>query len=217
MRLFLPTIALSLSISIAGCTAMQKPWGRGAVVGAGLGALVAGGALGAAANDGAFDEPDDSTHSSAIAIGVVGGGIVGAVLGHIFLDDEPFVPPVRVAATPPPAPKPLVVLTGANFAFDSAALTSDGMDALTPTLSALKANTTLRVSVVGHTDSRGPEEYNQRLSQQRADTVKRHLVDHGIAGDRIKTSGLGESKPVADNETTAGRTTNRRVEVLRLP
>ena len=153
MRLFLPTIALSLAVSIAGCTAMQKPWGRGTLVGAGLGALVAGGALGAAANDGAFDEPDAATRGSAIAIGIVSGGIVGAMLGHIFLDDEPLAPPVRVAATPPPAPTPLVVLTGANFAFGSAALSSDGVDALTATLSSLKANTALRVSVLGHTDS----------------------------------------------------------------
>lgn len=66
---------------------------------------------------------------------------------------------------------------------------------------------------MGHTDSVGPEEYNQRLSVRRAESVKAHLVGQGIEANRIYTEGKGESQPVADNSTKEGRAKNRRVEI----
>ncbi|OEC37223.1 Outer membrane protein OmpA [Pseudomonas cuatrocienegasensis] len=67
--------------------------------------------------------------------------------------------------------------------------------------------------VEGHTDSVGTDAYNQRLSERRAAAVRSVLVDqYGVAGDRVNAVGYGESRPVADNATEAGRAINRRVE-----
>ncbi len=68
--------------------------------------------------------------------------------------------------------------------------------------------------IEGHTDSVGSEEYNQRLSERRALSVKDALASRGIDSRRIRTLGLGETRPVADNATDAGRLKNRRVEIV---
>jgi outer membrane protein OmpA-like peptidoglycan-associated protein len=69
-------------------------------------------------------------------------------------------------------------------------------------------------SIEGFTDSRGAEEYNQALSQRRADAVKQYLVGRGIDSTRLSSAGRGENAPVADNESPGGRQQNRRVEVV---
>jgi OmpA-OmpF porin, OOP family len=74
----------------------------------------------------------------------------------------------------------------------------------------------LRFSVEGHTDSDGDAELNQRLSQQRAESVVRALIEKGISPDRLTAKGWGASKPVADNATEEGKAKNRRVEFVRL-
>ena len=71
----------------------------------------------------------------------------------------------------------------------------------------------VKVEVIGHTDSVGSAEYNQVLSEKRADAVKAYLVAHGIAAERISVSGYGESRPRASNDTIEGRRLNRRVEI----
>lgn len=67
--------------------------------------------------------------------------------------------------------------------------------------------------VDGHTDATGTEEYNQWLSEKRAESVKNYIADHHIDASRITTNGYGQSKPVAANDTPEGRQQNRRVEV----
>ncbi len=69
------------------------------------------------------------------------------------------------------------------------------------------------IVAVGHTDSVGPEAYNQRLSVRRAEAVKAYLVSKGIEANRVYTEGKGEAQPVADNKTKDGRAKNRRVEI----
>ena len=71
--------------------------------------------------------------------------------------------------------------------------------------------------VEGHTDSQGGEEFNQQLSQRRAEAVRTYLVSRGIASDRITAEGMGLSHPVADNSTPEGRANNRRVEIVVKP
>lgn len=70
------------------------------------------------------------------------------------------------------------------------------------------------IVIEGHTDSQGSTASNQRLSEARAESVKRFLVDHGVESNRIETVGMGEEHPTADNGTSEGRANNRRVEVI---
>ena len=79
---------------------------------------------------------------------------------------------------------------------------------------ALIDNPTISIRIEGHTDSRGSERYNLRLSSGRAAAVKTYLLGRGIAASRMDSQGYGESVPIADNRTRAGRTENRRVEFV---
>jgi outer membrane protein OmpA-like peptidoglycan-associated protein len=78
----------------------------------------------------------------------------------------------------------------------------------------LNQNPGRNVEIEGHTDNVGSDEYNQALSQRRADSVRSFLIQQGIGPERIRTSGKGEHQPVADNESGGGRQQNRRVEVI---
>jgi outer membrane protein OmpA-like peptidoglycan-associated protein len=80
----------------------------------------------------------------------------------------------------------------------------------------LKAHPDLEVEIQGHTDSTGSADHNLDLSRRRADTVKAYLQLYGISAGRLKTTGLGESRPVGDNATEEGRALNRRVELHRV-
>ncbi|MBZ0273506.1 OmpA family protein [bacterium] len=71
-----------------------------------------------------------------------------------------------------------------------------------------------KIIIEGHTSSEGTEEYNQNLSQRRAESVRNWLVEHGVAADLLDPRGYGESRPIADNETEEGRMKNRRVEFI---
>jgi outer membrane protein OmpA-like peptidoglycan-associated protein len=73
------------------------------------------------------------------------------------------------------------------------------------------------VRIEGHTDNRGSEEYNLNLSQRRADAVKNLLSQRGLAANRVETMAFGESRPIATNDTEAGRQMNRRVEIKIAP
>jgi outer membrane protein OmpA-like peptidoglycan-associated protein len=78
----------------------------------------------------------------------------------------------------------------------------------------LLAHPSLTLQIEGHTDNIGSDEYNQKLSQRRADTVKEFLVAQGVAEANVTTTGFGETQPVAANTNAAGRQQNRRVEVV---
>lgn len=77
----------------------------------------------------------------------------------------------------------------------------------------LSANPSIRVRIEGHTDSRGSEKYNQNLSDERAASVVQYLAGRGINASRMISKGFGESRPIEDNATKAGRAANRRVEI----
>ena len=77
---------------------------------------------------------------------------------------------------------------------------------------ALRDNPGFNVSIEGHTDSQGQGGVNQKLSQRRAESVRRYLIEQGISADRLQAIGYGEDRPIEDNRTAAGRTANRRVE-----
>ncbi len=99
------------------------------------------------------------------------------------------------------------------FATGSSKLLPKSYKALDEAIKLLKEDETLMVDVDGHTDAQGKEDKNQLLSEARANSVKDYLVSKGIAESRLKATGYGATKPVADNKTAAGRAQNRRTEM----
>ena len=79
---------------------------------------------------------------------------------------------------------------------------------------ALKDNPKIKVEVQGHTDSQGNDDFNLKLSQRRAESVRTYLIKQGISSDRMTAKGYGENVPIADNRTADGRSQNRRVEFV---
>ena len=106
-----------------------------------------------------------------------------------------------------------IVLRGVNFEYDKARLTTNAKTILDNVSSALELAPTVTVELGGHTDSKGSDEYNMKLSDRRAASVKQYLVGKGIDAGRMTSAGYGETEPVADNETDEGRELNRRVEL----
>ena len=102
---------------------------------------------------------------------------------------------------------------GIPFKTGKADLQPVAIDRLKVVAEALKG-TQRTILIEGHTDSTGKPETNMKLSQARADTVRKYLIDGGIPADQIRTVGIGQDRPVADNKTSAGRAKNRRVEVI---
>ena len=126
-----------------------------------------------------------------------------------------------VVAGAAPAPEcPTLRLQGVNFAFDSDQIDAVSEVILDAARDALNQSAcrNVRVSVEGHTDSIGPEEYNQGLSERRARAVKDGLVARGVSRDRLRSVGFGETRPIAPNQVDGrdnpdGRAMNRRVEL----
>ena len=123
------------------------------------------------------------------------------------------------AATPAPTPAPAPVASKVTYAadaffdFDKSVLKPEGKAKLDDLASKVKGINLEVIIAVGHTDSVGTDEYNQKLSVRRSEAVKAYLVSQGIEKSRIYTEGKGEKQPVADNKTAEGRSKNRRVEI----
>lgn len=114
---------------------------------------------------------------------------------------------------PPPAEAPTFTLQGVNFANDSDRLNSTADGILMDASNALKNMPGKPYEVAGYTDSNASDAYNQDLSERRASRVRNRLIDLGVPADQLASNGYGESSPVADNNTAAGRSANRRVEI----
>ncbi len=126
--------------------------------------------------------------------------------------------PAPKAAAPAPAPQPpaatkVTYAADAFFDFNKSVLKPEGKAKLDDLASKVKAINLEVIIAVGHTDSIGGDAYNQKLSVKRSEAVKAYLVSKGMEKNRVYTEGKGESQPVADNKTDAGRAKNRRVEI----
>ncbi len=123
--------------------------------------------------------------------------------------------PPLIEAKPAPAPvsEKVSFASEALFDFDQSTLKPQGKAALDQLLGQLNGMDLEVIVTVGHTDAVGPDAYNQKLSQRRAEAVKAYLVAQGVETNRVYTEGKGETQPVADNTTAAGRAKNRRVTV----
>jgi len=209
-------VVLVTLVALGGCSGMRKDkyckWGFPA-----WGAVAGGVGAGLGVSEGA-DDPDDAAIAGAAVGGTVVGGLLGYLVGHYVCEPEEAPPPPPVAAPPPPPPPArgtkIAEILGPNFEFDKSRLTAEGRRLVADAARTLKENPSVHVSVDGHTDSIGTETYNQRLSERRARTVAEALTEEGISASRLSVHGFGESKPVADNRTAAGRARNRRVEIV---
>jgi len=147
---------------------------------------------------------------------------------------EPKPAPVVKPAPPAPAPAPVVrpqpkpkappvvvqqsySLSGdVLFATNSAALSNEGKAAIFNVTQQIKSTSGLKVSnifVLGHADSRGRADYNQKLSESRANAVAAYMIENGIDASLIESAGAGETQPTASNDTAEGRAQNRRVDI----
>ena len=104
-----------------------------------------------------------------------------------------------------------------TFATDSSEIRSNFYKVLNSVGLVLAEYDKTIIEVTGHTDSTGSDEYNQTLSQRRADNVGNYLVGQGVMNQRVLTQGFGETMPIADNATKGGREQNRRVELRLVP
>jgi OmpA-OmpF porin, OOP family len=110
-----------------------------------------------------------------------------------------------------------VALYGIFFDTDKTDLKPESTPTLTEIAQMMKANPTLAILVVGHTDKQGAYEYNIDLSRRRADAVVKALAaNHGVEAKRLRGAGVGMLAPAASNDTEEGRAKNRRVEIVKL-
>lgn len=104
-------------------------------------------------------------------------------------------------------------LVGINFDNGSAELRPDAFVLLAQNVMVLMANKDMKIEIGGHTDNSGSEAANRKLSEMRAEVVKKYLVAKGISASRISTKSFGSSSPISDNESESGKALNRRAEL----
>jgi outer membrane protein OmpA-like peptidoglycan-associated protein len=109
-----------------------------------------------------------------------------------------------------------LILLKVSFQMGSAELTANSFLILDQVVESLLEYPEVKLEIQGHTDNVGDKEKNLRLSQRRAETVSHYLNSKGVAPSRLKAVGYGESVPITDNDTAAGREQNRRVELKRI-
>ncbi|MBW0144173.1 OmpA family protein [Sphingomicrobium clamense] len=176
----------------------------GAVVGAGLGDLIGG--------------RNSRTESIVGAgIGAVAGGAIGAYMDRQEQEMRRETEGTGVDVIRQGDNLLLRMPSGITFAFDSYAVQPEFQGTLNEIASTLNAYESTYIDVMGHTDSTGSDAYNQTLSERRAQAVANYLTAQGVNRARIATQGYGESSPIADNSTEAGRQQNRRVEIRVTP
>jgi outer membrane protein OmpA-like peptidoglycan-associated protein len=192
------------SLAAGGCSTLQTNKEKGAVIGAAVGG-VAGGAIGNA---------NGSTAKGAI-IGATVGGVVGAVIGHQMDQQAKELDQNIPGAVVERVGEGIQVTfeSGLLFDFDSDVVKAEAAQNLRNLSTSLDKYPNTDLLVVGHTDAVGSDTYNQELSERRARSTALYLVSQGVDADRLRTVGRGEVEPVVTNDTDAGRSQNRRVEV----
>jgi len=202
-KLTVALAALTVSTGMTGCASMNNTE-RGAAAGAG-----AGGAIGAI-----IGRQTGNTARGAI-IGAVVGGAAGAVIGRRMDQQAQELEQNLPAAEVERVGEGIAVTfeSGVLFPYNSDQVLPAGRENLRQLANSLRNYPGTTVLIVGHTDSSGSDEYNMGLSYRRAESARSFLAAQGIDASRVRVEGRGESEPVADNSTDAGRQQNRRVEI----
>lgn len=192
---------LTLPIMLAGCslTRTQKGAGIGTVAGGTAGAVI-----GRVAGNTAIGA----------VVGATVGGVTGAIIGNKMdkqaAEIKNEIPGVNVERVGEG-----IVVEFTNdvlFGFDSFVLTSSAKENLNKLVTILDKYPDTNIEIHGHTDSKGAASYNQNLSLQRSDAVRKYLTYQGVSNSRLTALGFGESQPKYSNETNDSRAQNRRVE-----
>ena len=213
------SVALAATLTFAGCATYTGQTSdpndptrtqRGALIGAGIGAVA-----GLLSGDDATERRQRAMVGA--GVGALAGGAVGA-----YQDRQEAALRSQLAGTGVD-----VIRDGDNitlnmpgaitFGFDSSALQPQFRPVLDDLAMTLNEYNQTIIEVAGHTDSVGDAAYNQNLSEQRAATVANYLAGRGVMRDRMITIGAGETRPIASNDTEAGRAQNRRVEITLVP
>jgi outer membrane protein OmpA-like peptidoglycan-associated protein len=209
------TIAMVTAFVIAGCAQPMSTTQKGAAYGTGIGAAVGAG-LGQAIGG------DTKGTLIGAGIGAAVGGLAGAGIGRYMENQEAALQQQFAASDSASVRRDADVLavtfkSDVLFASGSAALQAGAYQEIERVSRVLIQYPETRIMVAGHTDSDGSEAFNQDLSVRRAESVRNALVAQGVSAARITTMGFGESQPIADNSTQAGKQLNRRVVVTITP
>jgi len=199
------TLVLALmGLFTAGCKSMNKSQ-KGAVIGA-----AGGGAIGVV-----IGRALGNTAMGAI-IGATVGGVTGAVIGRKMDQQAEEMKKVLGDAEVKRVGEGIVIefRDKVLFGFDRADLTAQAKTNLDKLTNILQKYPDTNIEVLGHTDSKGTDNYNQSLSERRASSVSAYIKSQGVNSSRLSTRGLGESDPKTSNDTDAGQAENRRVEFV---
>lgn len=205
------SILALIAVTFWGCAQPQTKTQQGALYGTGIGAAVGAG-LGQVIGG--------NTKSTLVGagIGAALGGVAGAGIGR-YMDNQEAALQQQFAASQAAEVQRnadvLAVTFKSDVLFDvnSASLKPGAYTEINRVAQVLVQYPQTNIQIAGHTDSTGTEVYNQQLSERRAASVQSALAGQGVAAARMRTIGFGESQPIADNATEAGRQLNRRVVV----
>jgi outer membrane protein OmpA-like peptidoglycan-associated protein len=201
------TLSIALSVgamTFQGCDSLTNTQ-KGAGIGAAAGGVI-GGIIGKKAGNTAVGAIIGA------AVGGTAGGFIGKRMDKQAAEIQNAIPNAEVIREG----EGIIVKfdSGILFDFDKFALKDVAKQNIQSLASSLNQYPGTDIKVIGHTDSRGTEEYNMGLSERRAAAVKAYAVSQGVPSSRLITMGKGFSEPIADNATDAGRAENRRVEIV---
>lgn len=210
----LAALGLGAVLLTGGCATWERQnrTTKGAVYGAGAGAA-AGSAIGAIADGG-----EGAWKGAAVgaAVGALGGGLMGNYMDKQANEmDEVLAEQDRLRREQ----DNIYLSLGSDVLFESgkATLQPGARAKLQQLAGVMQRYPQTTVTIVGHTDNRGTDAVNERLSQERARAVADELAGFGVSSDRIVTRGAGDAQPIATNATPEGRQQNRRVDITVAP
>ena len=206
-KIKIATLSIALSVgamTFTGCDSLTNTQ-KGAGIGAAAGGVI-GGLIGKKAGN---------TAVGAIlgaAVGGTAGGFIGKRMDKQAAEIQTAIPNAEVIREG----EGIIVKfdSGILFDFDKFALKDAAKTNIQSLASSLNQYPGTDIKVIGHTDSRGTEQYNMSLSEKRAAAVKAYAVSQGVPASRLITIGKGFAEPIGDNATDAGRAENRRVEIV---
>lgn len=216
MKKTLIAVALSTTM-VTGCATQDAYTGEqetsNTVIGSVIGA-VAGAATGAATSS-------SGDREKGMMIGAAAGGLLGAGAGQ-YMDRQEAQLRKRLEGTGVRVKRDgnnieLIMPGNITFDVDQSNIRSSFYDVLDSVVLVVKEFNQTAIAVGGHTDSTGSFEYNQQLSEKRAQSVAQYLLNNNVAQGRVHTTGYGPRFPIASNDTKQGRQQNRRVEIELMP